>query len=90
MRYRVLGTEAVVVRQNAAEVLALNELGARVLELVDATTSIDGLVDILESEYDVARETLALDVSEFLSELTRLGVVEEVSDAPASRDSSGE
>ena len=79
VRYRIVGDEAVVIRQNAAEVLALNDVGARVLELIDAGTTMGGLVDTMFEEYDVAREDLARDVVGFVESIREAGIVEGVS-----------
>ncbi len=79
VRYRIVGDEAVVIRQNAAEVLALNDVGARVLELIDGGTTMGGLVDAMFEEYDVAREDLARDVVGFVESIREAGIVEGVS-----------
>ncbi len=79
VRYRIVGDEAVVIRQNAAEVLALNDVGARVLELIDAGTTMGGLVDTMFEEYDVTREDLARDLVGFVESIREAGIVEGVS-----------
>ncbi len=76
VRYRILDGEAVVLRQRASEVLGLDPVGSRVLDLCDGTRGIDALVDALAAEFDAPRETLARDIEEFLDELARIGVVE--------------
>ena len=81
VRYRIVGDEAVVIRQNAAEVLALNDVGARMLELIDAGTTIDALVTTMLDEYDVAREDLARDVAQFVESIREAGIVEIASSA---------
>ncbi len=77
VRYRVVGNEAVVVRQEAAEVVALNAVGARVLELMSDERSIDEVVNALISEYDVDRPTLESDVETFVGEIVEAGILEE-------------
>lgn len=78
VRYRIVGDEAVVVRQNAAEVIALNDVGARVLELIDASRSVGQLIETMSSEYDVDRDTLVRDVESFVAAMHEAGIVEDV------------
>jgi hypothetical protein len=78
VRYRIVGPEAVVVRQSLPEVLVLNGVGARVVERIDGTLTVDTLVSALAGEYDVERETLERDVVAFLGELAEGGVIERV------------
>ena len=77
VRFRVVGDEAVIVRQEDAEVIALNEVGASVLALLDSRRSVREVLDSLLDQYDVDREALSQDVSRFLGELRDAGVVEE-------------
>ena len=77
VRYRVVGEEAVVVRQNAAEVLALNDVGARILELIDAKSTVGQLIETMSSEYDVDREELIRDVENFVAAIHDAGIIEE-------------
>ncbi len=75
-RYRNIGGEGVVVRQAAGEVLVLNEIGVRVLELLEATMPVSGLLDALDAEYEIDRPTLEQDVLAYLQELVDAGVIE--------------
>lgn len=78
IRFRVVGDEAVVVRQNAAEVIALNDVGARVLELIDAQKTLADVVEAMSVEYDVTADELEQDVTSFVTAIQDAGVVEEV------------
>ena len=78
VRYRVVGEEAVVVRQNAAEVVALNDVGARILELIDAKSTVGQVIETMSSEYDVDREELAQDIENFVAALHDAEIVEEI------------
>lgn len=82
VRYRIVGDEAVVVRQDAAEVLALNDVGARVLELLDAHNTLADVVEALRREYDVSSEELERDVESFVVAMRDAGIVEEVDPKP--------
>ena len=80
VRYRILFSEAVVIRQSNPEVLVLNEWGARMLELVASGITLGDLVDAMLEEYEVDREALRNDVSIFLRELQEAGVVESLTE----------
>jgi hypothetical protein len=76
VRYRLLDGEAVVIRQRAGEVLGLNPVGSRLLELIDGARDVEALVDELAAEFAADRGTIARDVEGFLAELVASGVVE--------------
>ena len=78
VRYRTLDGEAVVVRQRAGEVLVLNEVGARLLDLADGATPLAAVVETLLGEYEVPREVLERDLADFARELTAAGLLETV------------
>jgi hypothetical protein len=77
VRFRVVGEEGVLVRQEAAEVIAVNEVGASVLALLDARRSVGKVLDELLEQYAVDRTSLSTDVFRFLGELREAGVLEE-------------
>ena len=79
VRYRVLAGEAVVLRQDTAEVLALNAMGSQVLRLLDVGRTREEIVEALvaESGDGVPQEQIEQDVGEFLDELKGAGVIEE-------------
>ena len=79
IRFRMVGDQAVIVRQSGAEVLALNRVGARVLELIDAEKSLSQVIDDMLSEYDAERTQLEKEVSQFVEELSDSGVLEKAS-----------
>jgi hypothetical protein len=78
VRYRIIDGEAVVIRQEAGEVLGINEVGGRLLELVDGKTPVAKLIDAIAREYEVERSVLERDVLEFLQELAGVGLIETV------------
>lgn len=82
VRFRVIDGEAVVVRQRAAEVLVLNEVGARLLALADGRSTVAGWLDALEAEFEVDRATLERDILGFAAELAAEGIFER-SEEPA-------
>jgi hypothetical protein len=76
VRYRVVDGEAVVVLQEAAEVLVLNETASRLLALADGATPLWAIAAALSSEYDVAPETLGTDLVDGARELAAAGLLE--------------
>lgn len=55
----------------------LNDVGARVWELlIERPRALDALLDALEAEYDVTRETLRADVARLLEALAGARLVE--------------
>ena len=78
IRYRIIDGEAVVVRQEAAELIVLNETGACVLQLMDGARSVAAIIDIMVEEFAAERPDIERDVKAFLGELTELGAVEQV------------
>ena len=78
IRYRRLGEEGILVKQTEGEVLALNDVGVRVLELLEIPTSISDLLDTLVLEYAVERATVERDVENYLQKLLAVGVIEQV------------
>ena len=76
VRYRIIDGEAVVIRQEAGEVLGINNVGARLLELVDGEMPVREIIDALAREYEAERSVLEEDAIEFLQELVGAGLIE--------------
>ena len=83
IRYRVIDDEAVVVRQQEGDVLVLNQVAARVLQLVGEGLSPDEIGDRVAGEYEAPEATIRADVEKFLGELEDLNVLERL---PATGD----
>ena len=75
VRFRAVDDETVVIRQEAAEALVLNEVAGRILDLVDGSRSLDAIIDVLFEEYDVSADELAQDVRTYVRELLDAGIV---------------
>jgi hypothetical protein len=78
VRYRIIDDEAVVIRQEAGEVLGLNQTAARLLDLIDGKLAVRDLVDKMVEEFETDRSALEKDVVKFLKDLLHAGVIEEV------------
>lgn len=77
LRYRHVPPETVVVRLEAPETMVLNEVGGRVLELLDGRRRVDEVVAAIVGEFDIDGETAHADVGRFLTELLAFGAIEE-------------
>ena len=77
IRFRRVGNEAVVLHQDQGEVMVLNDVGARVLELIDGQTVTGHWLRVILEEYDVEGETLRADVARYLQGLREQGVITE-------------
>ena len=75
VRFQAVEDETVVIRQEAAEALVLNEVAGRILELVDGRRTVEEIVETLIDEYEIEGATLRADVLSYLSELVEIGVL---------------
>lgn len=80
---RVIGEEAVLVQPERAKVKVLNEVGAHIWELADGTRTIEQIVALLCSEYQVDPDQAQADTLEFIGELVERGLLL-VNDLPVS------
>lgn len=78
IRHRRIREEGVVLNQDSIEVLVLNGVGMRIVELCEAGTSVPELIARLAGEYEVERERLETEVPEFLADLQEAGIVQAV------------
>ncbi len=75
VRFRTVVDEAVVLRQEAAEVLVLNEVGGRILELLDGERSVSDIADAVSAEFEVDESMAATETASFIAELRDAGIV---------------
>jgi hypothetical protein len=71
----------VPIRQSVAEMetlYTLNEVGARVYELIDGQRPVREIVEAIVTEFDVAFETAEADVREFISQLLQIESIREI------------
>jgi hypothetical protein len=76
VRYRAVADEAVVVKQDDAEVLVINDLGAEVLRRLDGVASVGDIAVTIAEEYGEESARVARDVESFVAELLAAGVVQ--------------
>lgn len=75
----------VPIRQSVAEMetlYTLNEVGARVYELIDGKRPVGHIVDAIVTEFQVSRETAENDVSEFISQLLEIESIRKIEPSP--------
>jgi coenzyme PQQ synthesis protein D (PqqD) len=75
----VLGKEAVVVLPEQGEIKVLNEVGARMWELIDGQRALRDIAAIIAAEYAVTLEIAQADTIEFVTEMIGKGILQEVS-----------
>jgi hypothetical protein len=75
VRYRILEDQAVVVRQDVAQVFVLSEVGARVLELLDGKRKLTDVRDLLLLEFEVDEAQLERDLNEYINRLKEAGLI---------------
>ena len=75
IRQTRLADEGIILRQNDGEILVVNEVAIRFIELIDGSTNMDELTDLLLQEYEVQHNTLASDLAEYACELLDQGVL---------------
>jgi hypothetical protein len=76
VRFRAVAGEGVVLRQETAKVLVVNQLGVRILEVLEHADSVTEIADRLIEEYKVERDTLEADIGAYLQDLVERGVVD--------------
>lgn len=59
-------------------IYVLNEVGARVWELLDGKRDIEEITDVVCTEYDIILEEAERDIKEFLKDLESVGAIKTV------------
>lgn len=78
VRFRIVDDEAVVVQQQDARVMSLNETGTHILKELDGTRTVADILARLPDVYDVALEAAQADALRYLEELLGAHVIERV------------
>lgn len=76
VRHRSIADEGIVLRQDEGEVLVVNGIGERIVELIGEGASLPQVLATLETEYDVEPKQLKTDVMTYLGELEEAGVLQ--------------
>lgn len=70
-----LNGETVLLDLQGESYFGLNEVGARIWQLIQSEQTVDETLSTLSDEYDVSREQLESDVGELLNKLIETGLV---------------
>jgi hypothetical protein len=60
---------------DAEEIYTLNEVGARIWELVDGTRTVEQIRDVIVEEYEVSLREAEKDLMELLGQLQHIGAL---------------
>ena len=74
-RFRVMDDEGIFVLQDAGEVLVVNEIGAFIVEQLEAEHSLDEVVANMTERFEVDAERATSDAASLLDELLRAGAM---------------
>ena len=74
-RFRVFGEEGIILRQDSGEVIAVNEVGAVILDLLAQGKTLGEVVHQLINSFEVDNEAAKRDALGFLNQLVDAGVV---------------
>ena len=73
--YRIIDKEAVLVLLDRQETVVLNEVGARIWEIIDAKKTLDEIARLISSEFEVTYEEARKDASGFIEDMAAKGAI---------------
>jgi hypothetical protein len=73
---RLINNEAVLVLPTRGKIQVLNEVGARIWNLIDGSRTAGDIISLIESEYLVSSEDAKRDTMLFLSQLADREIIE--------------
>jgi len=73
---RTLGGEMVILNLDAESYFGLNEVGARLMQLVESGATLNAITDQLFDEYEVERGQLENDINAVVTDLIAAGLLE--------------
>jgi hypothetical protein len=66
---------AVIVLAGSGEVIVVNEIGTRIVELIDGKRNSAEIAGIIETEYQVTADEARIDLEDFLQMLVKAGAL---------------
>jgi hypothetical protein len=78
VRFRRLFDEAVLIHQEKAEALVLNDTAISFIEACDGERSVDEIIGGMVGDFEVSAEVLTADLGEFIVQLAVQGIIEAV------------
>lgn len=76
LRKYIQGTA--VLAFDIGQAFQVDEIGAKILCVLEAPKRISELIDLLSNEYNASPELIAGDIQDFLDNCSELGVIEEI------------
>lgn len=70
-----VGDESVILNLDNGQYYGLDEIGSRMLDLIDEHGQFETVVNVLLGEYDVEVEKITADLQELLGDLKEQGIV---------------
>ncbi|MFO0679906.1 MAG: PqqD family protein [Polyangiaceae bacterium] len=74
-RFRVVGGEGVLLRQDARDVFAVNDVASRMIALCDGVRTLAAVVTVITEEFDVDRATAERDCVAFVADFVARGAL---------------
>lgn len=78
VRFRRLFDEGVLIHQEKAEALVVNDTAISFLEACDGKRSVEEIIAAMKEDFDVTAEQLTTDLAPFIEQLAAEGIIEEV------------
>ena len=78
VRFRIIGGEGVIIRQDAGQAIVVNEIGARILTLLRDGLATAEIIERLGDEYEIGDAEIEEHVADYLSALRSAGVIDPV------------
>ena len=76
VRFRRLFDEAVLIHQEKAETLVLNDTAISFIEGCDGQRTVGEIINGMVDEFDVSAEQLTADLAPFIKQLAEEGIIE--------------
>ncbi len=73
--FRIIDEETVIVEPRKGMVTVINAVGSRIWELIDEKRTINNIVDIISTEYDIQPEEAKKDTLSFLRDLSEKDMI---------------
>jgi hypothetical protein len=78
VRFRRLLDEGVLIHQEKAEALVLNDTAVSFIERCDGRRTVDQVIDTMLASFEVSADELAADLAPFIQQLAVAGIIKEV------------
>ncbi len=75
--FRETDGQGIALNLESEQYYTMNEMGTRIWVLLQEKDSIDEIVELVEAEYEVAREQIEADLASFLADLQANGLIEQ-------------